>query len=238
MASLTDLQNKINALYGYTPTTQQLIQNPDLINIALDAIAGKVMDLPTIATALNTLLGTSYDGSHLLIRPDLLRLGLAAIISDNQATVADGSITAIKLASDAVTTAKILDANVTTSKIADANVTPVKLSGGQSGSAPAYAVRAWVNFNGTGTVAIRASGNVSSITDNGVGDYTVNFTTAMPDTNYAVVGSSGGAAGTSQGAVYLADSLTARTTTSFRILTINPAGSVVDTPNIDVMVIR
>jgi hypothetical protein len=42
-----------------------------------------------------------------------------------------------------------------------------------------------VNFNGTGTVAIRASGNVSSITDNGVGDYTVNFSTAMPDASFA-----------------------------------------------------
>ena len=48
--------------------------------------------------------------------------------------------------------------------------------------------RAWVNFNGTGTVAIRASFNVSSITDNGAGDYTVNFTTAMPDVNYVTVG--------------------------------------------------
>jgi hypothetical protein len=48
-------------------------------------------------------------------------------------------------------------------------------------------VRAWVNFNGTGTVSIRASKNVSSITDNGVGDYTVNFTTAMPDTSYSAV---------------------------------------------------
>lgn len=45
--------------------------------------------------------------------------------------------------------------------------------------------RAWVNFNGTGTVAIRASFNVSSITDNGTGNYTVNFTTAMADANYA-----------------------------------------------------
>ena len=45
--------------------------------------------------------------------------------------------------------------------------------------------KAWVNFNGTGTVAIRASFNVSSITDNGTGDYTINFTTAMPDANYA-----------------------------------------------------
>ena len=48
-----------------------------------------------------------------------------------------------------------------------------------------YTAKAWVNFNGTGTVAIRGSGNVSSITDNGTGNYTVNFTTAMPDANYA-----------------------------------------------------
>lgn len=60
-----------------------------------------------------------------------------------------------------------------------------------SGSAPVYAARAWVNFNGTGTVAIRASGNVSSITDNGTGDYTVNFTTAMSDANYCVVSMGG-----------------------------------------------
>jgi hypothetical protein len=46
-----------------------------------------------------------------------------------------------------------------------------------------------VNFNGTGTIAIRGSANVSSLTDNGVGDYTVNLTTAMPDTNYCVVAS-------------------------------------------------
>jgi len=56
-----------------------------------------------------------------------------------------------------------------------------------AGSAPLYACRAWVNFNGIGAVAIRASGNVSSITDNGLGDYTVNFTTAMQDANYAMV---------------------------------------------------
>ena len=63
-----------------------------------------------------------------------------------------------------------------------------------TGSAPSYTCRAWVNFNGTGTVAIRASGNVSSITDNGVGDYTVNFTTAMPDANYVTSGTVGDSA--------------------------------------------
>jgi hypothetical protein len=56
-----------------------------------------------------------------------------------------------------------------------------------SGSAPSYAARAWVNFNGTGTVAIRASGNVTSVTDNNIGNYTVNFTMAMPDANYSAV---------------------------------------------------
>jgi hypothetical protein len=58
---------------------------------------------------------------------------------------------------------------------------------GYGSAATAYGCRAWVNFNGTGTVAIRASGNVSSITDNGIGQYTVNFSTAMPDANYAIV---------------------------------------------------
>jgi hypothetical protein len=58
---------------------------------------------------------------------------------------------------------------------------------GYGSAATAYGCRAWVNFNGTGTVAIRDSGNVSSITDNGTGDYTVNFTTAMPDANYSCV---------------------------------------------------
>jgi len=64
-----------------------------------------------------------------------------------------------------------------------------------SGSAPVYACRAWVNFNGTGTVAIRASGNVSSITDTGVGNYTVNFTTAMPDLDFSTSVTAGSRAG-------------------------------------------
>jgi hypothetical protein len=50
-----------------------------------------------------------------------------------------------------------------------------------------YTAKAWVNFNGTGTVAIRASGNVSSITDNGTGTYTINFSTSFADANYSVV---------------------------------------------------
>ena len=69
-----------------------------------------------------------------------------------------------------------------------------KFNSGYGSVATAYGCRAWVNFNGTLAAAsmIRASGNVSSITDHGVGDYTVNFTTAMPDGNYAVQLARGG----------------------------------------------
>lgn len=85
-----------------------------------------------------------------------------------------------------------------------------------AGSAPVYACRAWVNFNGTGTVAIRASGNVTSITDHGTGDFTMNFTTPMQDTNYAVIitcGASGSVIGLTRGDV------TPRTTGSVRFST-------------------
>jgi hypothetical protein len=61
-----------------------------------------------------------------------------------------------------------------------------QFNSGYGSVATAYGCRAWVNFNGSGTVAIRASGNVSSITDEGTGTYWVNFTNAMPDINYCV----------------------------------------------------
>jgi hypothetical protein len=73
---------------------------------------------------------------------------------------------------------------------------------GYGSVATAYGCRAWVNFNGTGTVSIRGSANVSSITDNGTGDYTVNFTTAMSDANYSVVASSSYSANAARGSVW------------------------------------
>lgn len=86
-------------------------------------------------------------------------------------------------------TGTITGASTLATTVASPTLTTPNINSAQfatvSGTAPIYPCRAWVNFNGTGTVAIRASGNVSSITDNGTGDYTVNFTTAMPDANYA-----------------------------------------------------
>jgi hypothetical protein len=116
------------------------------------------------------------------------------------------------------------DLSVTTAEIAAGAVTAAKLDGAQSGSAPIYGARAWVNFSGTGTVAIRAAGNVSSITDNGVGNYTVNFTTAMPNANYATVGISGRGATDSRGSCLELHPTTAYTTT-----TVTVRGITVDT---------
>jgi hypothetical protein len=81
--------------------------------------------------------------------------------------------------------------------------------------------RAWVNFNGTGTVAIRNAYNVSSINDNGVGNYTVNFTTAMPDGNYAAVGMQWQEARTTanQAPIYERSTVAEHTASSFRIST-------------------
>lgn len=98
-----------------------------------------------------------------------------AITIDGSGTITGASTLATTVASPTLTTPNIDSAQFAT----------------VSGTAPLYAARAWVNFNGTGTVAIRASGNVSSITDNGVGDYTINFTTAMTDANYSVVAVTG-----------------------------------------------
>ena len=86
-------------------------------------------------------------------------------------------------------------------------------------SASQASVRAWVNFNGTGTVAIRASYNVSSITDNGTGDYTVNFTTAMPDVNYSWATSAANA--NSGSGTTISPWAQVPTTTTFRFATFN-----------------
>ena len=57
-----------------------------------------------------------------------------------------------------------------------------------TGGAGLYPAKAWVNFNGTGTVAVRGDGNVSSITDNATGKYTVNFSDSLTDANFSVTG--------------------------------------------------
>ena len=96
------------------------------------------------------------------------------------------------------------------------------------------AAKAWVNFNGAGTVAIRAAFNVTGITDNGVGDYTVNFTTAMPDTSYGAV-SAGRRSSSGVDGVVVSD---AYTTTNHTVKTSNGAGALEDFLFVNVAVFR
>lgn len=146
-----------------------------------------------------------------------------------------------------VTAGGLPSGSVTTANIADANITAAKLNGAQSGSAPIYGARAWVNFNGTSTVAIRASGNVSSITDNGTGDYTVNFTTAMPDADYSPVFGGSGAYGVSVNSnAWFIGMQTAsaggapitKTTSAVRIACANGGTAITDAPDINVSIFR
>lgn len=96
----------------------------------------------------------------------------------------------------------------------------LSFNSGYGSAAVAYGCRAWVNFDGSGTPAIRASGNVTSITDNGIGNYTVNFTTNMPDVNYSVSGMASDVAGTGNaGLVSLYRGVTTPAVGSFRIFT-------------------
>lgn len=99
-----------------------------------------------------------------------------------------------------------------------------------------YTAKAWVNFNGTGTVAIRGSGNVSSITDNGTGDYTVNFTVAMADANFSAA-----ATAINMGAgnrLYADQNQDPMTASSWRVGTWNENGSLVDASFVHVITFR
>ena len=98
------------------------------------------------------------------------------------------------------------------------------------------AAKAWVNFNGTGTVAIRASFNVSSITDNGVGDYTVNFTTALADANYAVSGLCNDDATNPKFVSFVANPT--KTTTAFRFYTVRNTAILTDSTDVSMSIFR
>ena len=96
-----------------------------------------------------------------------------------------------------------------------------------AGTVNAAHCRAWVNFNGTSTVAIRAQFNVSSITDNGTGDYTVNFSNALSDASYAITGTGG--SGVNTGTVFMCPRGADPTTSAVRIYAINAGDTLQDT---------
>ena len=100
-------------------------------------------------------------------------------------TAAEGLILTGQGSTNDVTIKNDADADVA---VIPTGTTNFGFDSGFGSAGTAFGVRTWVNFNGTGTVAIRDSGNVSSITDNSTGNYTINFTNNMPDVNYCMVG--------------------------------------------------
>jgi hypothetical protein len=116
----------------------------------------------------------------------------------------------------------------------------LQFNSGFGSVATAYGCRAWVNFNGTGTVAIRESGNVTSITDNGTGDYTVNFTTAMTDVKYAACfGAKSPTTGTIDSINLQEHPTVAATTSAFRVVFFRQStGAFIDRANGYVAILR
>lgn len=209
VAQSVDVSNKVNTdMSGYTDKATPV--DADLIPLSDSDSSFGIKKLSwanlkaTILNALNELTAktTPVDEDIILIGDSassyngkkLTFANLKAFISPSSTETAQGLI---ELSTTAEAQAGIDDSRA---------ITPLKLRNAlnATGTAPIYACRAWVNFNGTGTVAIRASGNVSSITDNGVGDYTVNFTTAMPDANYVMAGTCRDAPPNDNGGVIIA----------------------------------
>ena len=126
----------------------------------------------------------------------------------------------------------------TASTVSNGAITAAKLDGAQSGDAPIFGVRAWANIDGTvGSVSVRQGGNVSGVVRNQLGRYTITFTTPMPDTNYAIVAWARDANATDNNYFVSAASNATKLAGSFQI-EVNSPGGTVDSPEINIMVIR
>ena len=115
-----------------------------------------------------------------------------------------------------------------------------KINSGYGSVATAYGCRAWVNFNGSGTILIRNSGNVSSISDNGNGDYTVNFSNAMPDANYTFLAFCKTSSGAQNRTAFANgdNGNTGQSASGYRFYTTTLAGTPTDTEFVNAAVFR
>ena len=143
-------------------------------------------------------------------------------------------LTSADITDGIITSAKIVDGTIVNADInASAAIVGTKLSGVND-------AKAWVNFNGTGTPAIREDFNVTSITDNGTGDYTINFTTAFADANYCAVGMAGSTSGGESGTMIVVSTKknTSQATGNVRVSTMYTDSDNTDVSNIGVAIFR
>ena len=183
--------------------------------------------------------GTAKFTSNIII-PDAGNIGSVSD-PDAIAIASDGGLTFNGGIDNAGTiSAGTFNGTIGTSASGSANLPAVKTALNASGSAPIYACRAWVNFSGSGTPLIRNSNNVSSITDQGLGLYDVNFTTPMPDNQYCVGGTAGDRTdtGTNVGPFNQWISPGARTTSKVLIGLAYTSNAFQDTDDVSVLIIR
>lgn len=243
------------AYIGSTPTTQSFIAGTDSFNgtgsatnFTLSRLVNSVNDVQVVVNnVVQYPPNYSVSGTTLTISP-------APSNGTNNVYVRYLSTTlqSVGVGDLSVSTTKIQDNAITTAKIAAGAVIPADLStgapswdsagvfqfnSGYGSTATAFGCRAWVNFNGTSTVAIRASGNVSSITDRGTGEYTINFTSAMPDANYSVSGI-GGNSSTINGVFFEAPVRTAQTTSAVQLAIVSHTGTLTDVDYISAAIFR
>ena len=156
-------------------------------------------------------------------------------------TLTLGGTNATTIAQDAATTvtgfkSTGIDDNASANSLTIDSSSNLQFNSGFGSVETAYGVRAWVKFNGSGTLAVNGSGNVTSVTDNGTGDYTINFTNNMPDTNYAYTSVACNPSGT-RGTLSTGSS---KTVSALRVNTVSYTGSIaqVDLSDCNVAVLR
>lgn len=213
--------------------TGDLVSTNNLSDLTNAATARSNLSLGTVATE-NTV-PVAKGGTGATTASDArTNLGLGVLATAASITTSEIAAATLVTAADTI----VSNDNDTTIPTTAAVIDYVPSAMNASGSAPMYACRCWGNLNGTGTIALRGSGNVASVTDNGTGNYTVTMATAMPDANYCVLVSGNSGNSGAGGSINDWYSAYAISTTQFLITAYDQSGVAIDPQTICFSVFR